>query len=207
MTVVALRKILFAIAALAAFSLAVPAAAQLYSEGYQFLQAVKDRDGEKATEMLNTPGSTVVNARDLSSGETGLHYTVQRRDLTWTRWLLQEGANPNIADSTGRTPLAHAAQLNFLQGVEALVAGGARVDITNQTGETPLINAVHARNVELVEVLLRAGADPDRADNTGRSARDYANERGANERVLAAIAANDAARGDQGPAQVYGPDF
>nr|WP_202131774.1 ankyrin repeat domain-containing protein [Aurantiacibacter rhizosphaerae] len=193
-------------AALAALNLAVPASAQLYSEGYKFLQAVKDRKGEEATEMLNDPGSTVVNSRDISTGETGLHLTVDRRDLTWTKFLLQQGANPNIADNRGRTPLIAAAQIGFVEGVEALVDAGARLDIGNETGETPLIAAVHARNIELIQVLVSAGADPDRADNAGRTARDYATMPGVSGRVITAIEASEKAS-DNSAERVYGPVF
>lgn len=200
------RKICLGIAALATASLAVPATAQLYSEGYEFLQAVKNREGDEVSEMLNSPGSTVVNARDLSSGETGLHITVERRDETWTRFLLQEGANPNIADNRGRTPLIAATEIGFIEGVEALVENGARTDIANETGETPLISAVHARNIELIEVLVRAGADPDRADNAGRSARDYASMPGVSARVLRAIESNESEE-DEGAGRIYGPVF
>ncbi|WP_338242961.1 ankyrin repeat domain-containing protein [Aurantiacibacter hainanensis] len=199
------RKIFLAAAGFAALGLAMPAGAQLYSEGYEFLQAVKNREGEDATEMLNAPGSTVVNARDVSSGETGLHITVARRDLTWTKFLLQEGANPNIADNRGRTPLIAAAQIGFVEGVQALVDAGARLDIANETGETPLIAAVHARNIPLIEVLVKAGADPDRADNAGRTARDYAGMPGVSARVMNAIERNEEA--SDGETRTYGPVF
>ena len=200
------RRLTLAAAAFAALNLAVPASAQLYSEGYQFLQAVKDREGEEATDMLDEPGSTVVNSRDITSGETGLHITVDRRDLTWTKFLLQKGANPNIADNNGRTPLIAAAQIGFVEGVQALVDAGARLDVGNETGETPLIAAVHARNIELIEVLVSAGADPDRADNAGRTARDYATMPGVSGRVINAIEANESDDND-GADRTYGPVF
>ena len=208
---VALRKKLIALTALLATigpGLSVPAAAQLYSDGFQFLKAVEDKNGDEATEMLNAPGSTVINSRDISSGETGLHITIQRRDLMWTRWLLQENANPNIADKNGVTPLILAAQLNFIEGVEALISGGAQVDVANNTGETPLIAAVHTRNLALMEVLLKAGADPDRTDNTGRSARMYAQERGAGSRMLSVIEENETPENERaGSQRIYGPSF
>lgn len=187
-------------------ALAVPAAAQFYSAGYEFLRAVRDRNGTEATDMLNQPGTTVINSRDIGSGETGLHIVVSRRDLTWTRWLLQEGANPNIADNRGRTPLIAATEIGFLEGVEVLIRAGAQVDVSNQTGETPLIAAVHARNIELMEILLEAGADPDRSDNAGRSAREYASLPGVPPRLLATIEASENADGE-GEARIYGPVF
>ena len=201
-----LRHIIAIFAAVAGLAAAVPAAAQFYSNSVVFLKAVEDRDGTKATELLNEPGSTVINSREITNGETGLHIVVDRRDLVWTRWLLQEGANPNIADNRGRTPLIAAAEIGFLEGVQALVDGGARVDVANQTGETPLIAAVHSRNTQLMEILLRAGADPDAADNTGRSAREYAAMRGVPPRILSIIESSES-EGTGGPARVYGPVF
>lgn len=207
MTRVALRKIVTLFAAGWALALAAPANAQFYSEGYEFLEAVRDRDGQAATDMLNEPGSTVINARDVTSGESALHVVVARRDVTWTRWLLQEGANPNITDNRGRTPLIAASEIGFLEGVEALVRRGARVDVANQTGETPLIAAVHARNIQLMEVLLEAGADPDLTDNTGRSARDYAMQSGVPPRILMTIEESEEDDENEAGDRIYGPVF
>lgn len=164
-------------AALGLAASTAPLAAQggaMFSEGYEFLKAVKDRDGTKVMEALNEPGSTLIGSRDLASGETALHIVTQRRDLQWVEFLLQRGANPNAEDKKGVTPLTIAAGLGFVEGVEALLEGGARVDQTNIAGETPLISAVHRRDIALVRLLLRHGANPDRNDNSGRSARDYA---------------------------------
>ncbi|MCB2067239.1 MAG: ankyrin repeat domain-containing protein [Erythrobacter sp.] len=204
----AFRHAMIAAVALGLSALAptAPAGAQLYSEGYRFLQAVRNREGTDAGELLNRPGSTVINARDLSTGETGLHITAARSDLTWTRFLLQEGANPNITDNQGRTPLIVASQAGFIEGVRALVAGGALIDVANRTGETPLIAAVHSGNLEMIELLVESGADPDRPDNTGRSARDYARQPGVSPRVLAAITDNESTADTSG-GRTYGPVF
>ena len=201
----AFRKFIIALAALALG--AVPASAQMYSDGYKFLKAVKDKDGDVATSMLNEPGTTVVNSRDLSTGETGLHYTIQRRDNMWTGWLLQQHANPNVADKQGVTPLGLAIRLNFLEGVETLIIGGARVDEADFTGQTPLISAVLSRNGELVEILLNANASPDKTDNAGRSARDYASERGAERMLMLIEQHDDDANADADSGRIYGPSF
>jgi len=193
------------LAALAASTLAVPAAAQMFSEGYEFLKAVKDRDGDAATNALNQPGSVLVNARDLATGETALHIVVQRRDLVWLRFLLQKGANPNIAAKNGLTPLVLATNLGFNDGVEALVEGGARIDVTNAAGETPLIAAVHRRDTALVRLLLEKGANADRTDNSGRSARDYVGLMNANGQLMAEFERADAARSGGDADQTYGP--
>src|SRR3546814_20713501 len=84
------------VAALMGAVLAVPAAAQMFSEGFEFLKAVKDRDGDAVTKALNEPGSTIVNTRDISSGATALHIVTQRRDLVWINFLTQLGAEDRM---------------------------------------------------------------------------------------------------------------
>nr|WP_241233586.1 ankyrin repeat domain-containing protein [Altericroceibacterium xinjiangense] len=177
----------------------------MYSEGYKFLEAVKKKDGTVVLDLLRTPGSTVINTRDVSSGETALHIATQRRDLTWLNFLLGKRANPNIADKKGLTPLMLAVQTNFLEGVQALTAAGAKVDEANSAGETPLISAVHRRDLPLMRLLLAAGADPDRNDNSGRSARDYAELEGGASPLVAELKRHDDTRRTSG--KTYGPSF
>jgi hypothetical protein len=196
-----------AIASAIALALASPVAAQFQSEGYQFLEAVKERDGNKATDMLSKPGTQIVNTRDITSGDTGLHIAVARADELWVRFLLQRGADPNIRNKKGMTPLQLATALSFTDGVEALIKGGANVNVADQTGETPLIAAVHSRNVALVRLLLDKGADPDRSDNSGRSARDYMKLQAGNALLAQEFANADAKRAEAGTKKNYGPSF
>jgi len=196
-----------AILLLLAAALPIPAAAQFQSEGYKFLEAVKDRKGDEATEMLSKPGSQLVNTRDITTGDTGLHIVVARSDVLWVRFLLQRGADPNIRNKKGMTPLQLATAMGFTDGVEALVKGGASVNVSDQTGETPLIAAVHARNVTLVRLLLEKGADPDRNDNSGRSARNYMELQTGNTMLKQEFENADAKRAAAGTKKDYGPSF
>lgn len=196
------------IAALAALALLIPTAASAqFSDSYNFLKAVRDRDGDKATQMLNEPGSTIVNTKDISTGESALHIVTQRRDLTWMGFLLQKGANPNARDKNGVTPLMMATTLRFVEGAETLLARKAKVDDTNNSGETALIRAVQLRDLGMVRLLLKAGANPDKQDTiAGQSARDYANGDFRNPQILEAITSNDKDRkqGTTSP-KVFGP--
>jgi hypothetical protein len=185
----------------------MPAAAQFQSEGYQFLEAVKERDGDKATDMLSRPGTQIVNTRDITSGDTGLHIAVARSDVLWVRFLLQRGGDPNIRNKKGLTPLQLATAMGFTDGVEALIKGGASVNVSDQTGETPLIAAVHARNVAMVRLLLEKGADPDHTDNSGRSARTYMELMSGNTLMQQEFTNADAKRAAAGTKRDYGPSF
>jgi len=159
--------------------LAVPAQAQNFSDGYTFLKAVKDRDGDKATELIVAPGSIVINTREPGSGNTALHMLTRDRDMTWLSFMLSKGARPDVQNKEGLTPLAVAAQIGWVEGADRLIRGGANVDIGNNQGDTPLILAVQNRDLPMVRTLLGHGADPNKQDKAaGLSAIDYAKRDG-----------------------------
>jgi ankyrin repeat protein len=185
---------------------AAPAAAQYYTDGYKFLQAVEKKD-QGTVEQLLSKNSVLINSRDRTDGHTALHIAVRARAYSWLSYLLGKGADPNVADKNGVTPLMLASQTGQTEAIVALARSGAKVDVPNDAGETPLISAVHNRNLAMVRLLLAAGADPDRADNSGRSARDYAKLDGADSPTLAAIARNDKDQAGKKPHGTYGPSF
>ena len=124
-----------------AFAVPTTASAQ-FSDSFNFLKAVRERDGAKVTELLNKPGSVIVNTRDGASGETGLHIVTARRDALWMGFLLQRGANPDTRDARGNTALMIATDLRWAEGVQTLLSRRTSVDLANSTGETPLSRAV-----------------------------------------------------------------
>ena len=200
------RSLMFAAAALAVGAMlpATPAQAQ-FSDAYKFLEAVKKKEGQTVTDALALPGSTVIRARDLTTGEGALHIVTQRRDLTWLKFLVQKGADVNQRDNKGISPLQLATQLGWAEGVAFLVSQDAQLDDPDIAGETPLISAVHRRDTELMRILLEGGADPDRADNSGRSARDYAALGGKGGQLSATIEQHAKDRDTGNARSTYGP--
>jgi ankyrin repeat protein len=162
--------------ALAALLIAAPAAAQQYSDGYNFLKAVKDRDVGKATTLVETPGTTIINARG-GNGEGALHMLVRDRDSIWLAFMLAKGARPDLQNDGGETPLSLAAQIGWTDGAQILLDRGAMVDLGNRSGETPLILAVRNRDLAMVRLLLAHRANPRKTDSVaGYSALDYAKQ-------------------------------
>lgn len=159
---------------LAALAIASPVLGQGQSEGYKFLQAVREAKNNEVLAMLGRPGATPVNARDVSTGESALHIVVRRGDAVYTRYLLSKGADANMRDGKGNTPMLIAAQQSQADLIPILAEGKANPNLANAAGETPLIRAVQQRNLPTVRALLAAKADPDQTDNVaGMSARDY----------------------------------
>jgi ankyrin repeat protein len=180
--------------------LASPVAAQLGSDGEKFLDAVRKSDGNAATELINAPGSTVVNYRGYQ-GDTGLIIAAGRRDYDWLAFLLSKGADPNTPGAGGDTALISASRIGFGEGVLLLLKVRAKVDLANKLGETPLIVAVQQRHSEIVRYLLESGANPDKADHAaGYSARDYAKQdRRSNELLKLIESVKPVAKASTGP--------
>ena len=187
----------FALIALAAATMmpgpALAQGASYVSDAEPFINAVRDRDGDKATELLGSR-PTVVNQRN-AKGEIALNVVIARSDELWTRFLIGKGADVNLAASNGDTPLITAARVGFTDAVDLLLARGAKVDAANKMGETALIMAVQARQLDAVKLLLARGANPDKPDSAaGYSARDYAKRDTRTPQLLAAIEARTKAK-------------
>lgn len=183
--------------------MAPSSASAQFSDSYNFLKAVRDRNGSKATELITKPGSIIVNTRDDKNGETGLHIVARARDLNWMSFLLARNAKPDVRDNSGNTPLMLAAQIGFVEGAQLLIKNRANVDLTNSAGETPLIRAVQLRSAAMVQLLLTAGANPNKADSiAGLSARDYAQRDARAGPILKIITDTKAAK----PAKTFGPN-
>ena len=173
-----LRRPILNTALLAALSLTtvtVPAGAQQQSQRYKFLEAVRKGDGNAVIAMLDQPGQTIVNARDITSGEGAIHIVVKRGDAAYLRYLLAKGADPNLRDGNGETPMMLAVQAGQPELIQILATSRANANLGNNGGETPLIRAVQRRDLSLVRAVLAAGGNPDQTDNVaGMSAREYA---------------------------------
>ena len=171
---IALKRAVAAIIAVSALSVTVSAQAQNKGfDGAQFVKAIQDGKTDDAVTLFKG-NPTLVNARDLD-GQTALIAAIDNRDRQWAGYLLQQGADPNLAGKQGETPLLAAARVGFEEAAEWLVGLGAKVDAANRGGETPLIIAVQRRQLPIVRLLIKSGADPDKADSVaGYSARDYA---------------------------------
>jgi ankyrin repeat protein len=183
-----MKSLRFALAA-SLLAVGVPVAAQFTSAGTDFVEAVRKSDGDKVTQLLRAHPTGLLDARD-GDGNTALIISILRRDEQWTGFLLNQGADPNLAGRGGDTPLIAASRAGFDTGVEWLLSMGARIDGTNRMGETALIAAVQGRQLPIVRLLMTAGANPDRTDSAqGYSARDYAERDPRAREILKAIEA------------------
>lgn len=178
----------FRVMPLALAMAAAPLAAQTTgSDGEAFIAAMKEGGGGKALELVEKPGSTVVNYR-ASDGLAGLHIAMRNRNGNWVGFLLSRDADPDIGDGNGDTPLIIAARIGYSEGAARVLMASPDVDKTNRLGETALIVAVQQRQPAIVKMLLEAGANPDKPDHaSGYSAREYAERDGRSTDLLRLI--------------------
>lgn len=174
-----------------------------FSDSYNFLKAVRERDGAKATDLISKPGSVIIDTRDQTTGETALHIVTRARDINWMRFLLARQAKADGRDRDGNTPLMIAAQIGFVEGAQLLLGRGGAVDTSNSAGETPLIRAVQNRDGPMVQLLMQNGANPNKVDSSaGLSARDYASR---DRRSAAVLKIIDETKSTKKAATVAGP--
>lgn len=157
------------------------------SDGEAFVEALAKGDASKALDLVQKPGSIVVNYRG-GDGNAGLHIAMHNRSSNWVGFLLSKDADPDIGDKNGDTPLIIASRIGFTEGAARMIMGRAQIDKTNKLGETALIVAVQARQPAIVKMLLENGANPDLADHaSGYSAREYAKRDNRSKEILTLI--------------------
>lgn len=80
-----------------------------------------------------------INESRPDQGRTALHAASTRGSVKATRWLLQNGADPNALDAQGRTPLhVCAARNNVATVVKLLIGAGSEPNALDASGNTPL---------------------------------------------------------------------
>jgi hypothetical protein len=190
-------------AVMAALLVAEPVAAQ-FSNHYNYLRGVRNRNFEEVSEIIEQPsGAAIINARERATGLGALHIVTRDRDTQWLLYLLRHEADPNIRDNDGNTPLHIAAQIDFAEAVRWLLVVQGDANARNSRGETPLILAVQHRNADIVRQLIDAGANPAVADSViGLSARDYAVRDGRSQNIIEIL---DSAEPVAEQAPVVGP--
>ena len=81
--------------------------------------------------------------RGRGASRSPLHYAALSNDVAAAAMLLNDGADPDVADGEGFTPLHFAAQEHSVDVARLLLDRGATVDAVNAFGNTPLWTATY----------------------------------------------------------------
>ena len=131
------------------------------------------------------------------NGETSLHWAVRHGHPEMVRFLLEQGASPDLPDPYGHAPLYHAKTVQLAAPLLERGADPSRLDQTQSTplhqaclynrpevvalmiqhkarlnqashyGATPLLEACHFGSAAVIDLLLRHGASLETRDKAG----------------------------------------
>jgi ankyrin repeat protein len=100
---------------------------------------------------------------------TPLHSAARYGASAAARFLLVQGANPNVKDESGNTPLHLASISGHDESVDLLIQHKADADMLNTQGQTPLCLASIYGNPESIKFLLAGGAKVNVRDKEGNT--------------------------------------
>lgn len=106
----------------------------------------------------NTPvaeylAKNVKNINYNSSSGTALAAAAVKGNLTLAKLLLENKADPNIADPIGMTPLIYAVQFENKELIQLLLKHKANTKQADKDGKTPLDYAAFTKNQEIINLL------------------------------------------------------
>jgi uncharacterized protein len=140
------------------------------------IEAIERRDIETLKAILSDGLDPNALGED---GRTLLMHAVmgERADAGMAAFLIQRGADPNVADRLlGWTALHYAVRDGKEAIVEVLIEAGADANVEDTFGDTPLWRCVTgtAPSARIMRLLIGRGANPFKAHRIGISARDIA---------------------------------
>ncbi len=157
-------------------------APQMSEEAYemiqQLFQLVRTSDAARMQGLFEK-GFDAPNIRD-GKGNTLLMLASYNGQLEMTRVLLENGADPQIANDMGQIPLAGAAFKGNAEMVKVLIENGADVNARMADGKTALMFAAMFDQVKIIDILLENGADAFLQTLDGLTAISLAQSMGAN---------------------------
>jgi ankyrin repeat protein len=118
--------------------------------------------------LVSSGASVDYQGEDIFGGTPAI-YCCYKGHSEILQFLLEQGANAELADIKGSTPLIYAARYNKYECAAVLVRHGVVLDAINTYGCTALYYASRGGYLSIVQLLVQSGADIDRADNDGQT--------------------------------------
>jgi len=133
-------------------------------------------------------------------GETALHRASRNGLLEGVKYLIANGADPELKDNNGKTAYAHAMDrsitsdwsdensIKVLYHLLSLTPNRDDPNLSNKDGSTALHQASYNGKLEVVKHLIASGADPNLKNRDGITVLQQASEQGHDEVVKHLIA-------------------
>lgn len=105
------------------------------------------------TEVAEYLAKHVKDINYISDSGTALAAVAVKGDVKMAKILLENKADPNIADALGVTPLVYAAQFENIELIKLLLKYKASKTYKDKEGRTPLDHADFTKNQEVINLL------------------------------------------------------
>jgi len=136
------------------------------------VEAAKNGDLQTVKTILAKDPSKL-NATD-ESKYTALHWACMRARWGVAKYLIEKGADLNVAGGDEGTQINWAVHHDNVEIIKLMVEKGAKLNIRNQWGMTELHTAIWRGCIHVVEYLLDHGSNPMIKTNEGWTAMHYA---------------------------------
>lgn len=110
------------------------------------------------SESVIKPETSIINRKD-SSGSTLLAKAIRKKDVKMMKFLLENGANPDLNIGDGSKPLHIVCSCGNADMIKMLLEHGVCIDSKNGAEMNPLQIALRSKNIETAKFLIEAGAD------------------------------------------------
>jgi ankyrin repeat protein len=151
--------------------------AETYEMIQQLFQLVRTSDAERMRGLFEK-GFDAPNIRD-GKGNTLLMLASYNGQLEMTRVLLENGADPQIANDMGQIPLAGAAFKGNAAMAKLLIEHGADINARMPDGKTALMFAAMFNQLAIIDLFLEKGANAALKSADGATAESMAKMMGA----------------------------
>jgi ankyrin repeat protein len=111
---------------------------------------------------------------EAETAQDRLWSAINEQDATSLRIAIDQGADPNLANSEGRVPLYRALVLQNQLVTDTLLGMGANANANDHRGDPLIITAMSVGSGPATMALIKAGANPNARDTTGKSVLSYA---------------------------------
>ncbi|XP_032982279.1 transient receptor potential cation channel subfamily A member 1 isoform X1 [Rhinolophus ferrumequinum] len=117
--------------------------------------------------IIHDSSCEVLNVMD-NYGNTPLHRAAEKNQVESVKFLLSEGANPNLRNRNMMAPLHLAVQGLHNQVVKVLIEhSSTNINLEGENGNTAVIIACSKDNSEALQMLLNKGAKPCKSNKWG----------------------------------------
>ncbi len=101
-------------------------------------------------------GASIVNQQNMG-GATALHIACREGNIDAVKALIENGANPNIADNEGWTPLMRAVLTANAEITDLLIDKGADVSALNSDGDSVIVQAAASDCAKCLNIIFEKG--------------------------------------------------